>query len=91
MDGLCWRVGTGTSISIFNDSWIIGLPNCPLPDYLITCPVLNSNLSLVSDLIDSNTRKWREEVILNTLDTVDAKRILRIPLAEEDRPDLVAL
>lgn len=60
------------------------------PHYRVTCPVLNSNLILVSDLINSNTRKWREELIVNIFAPVHTEHILHIPLVEVAHPDELA-
>lgn len=80
-----WKVGTGSSLSIFNDAWIVGSINCRL-----FSPVINSHLVLVEELINNSTRNWKEELIRDTFVVTDAELILRIPLAEEAHKDIVA-
>ncbi|KAG8490856.1 hypothetical protein CXB51_014061 [Gossypium anomalum] len=74
---LCRRVGTGTSISILNDAWVPKVDN-----YKILDGVKNPNVSLVADLIDSNTTSWKMRVIHNTFGERDAANILKIPLSQ---------
>lgn len=73
---MCSHVRTGSSISIFNDSWIIGATNYRILN-------LVQDTSLVLDLINNSTRKWKAELIKNTFAPTDAKLILRIPLVKE--------
>ncbi|KAG8481351.1 hypothetical protein CXB51_026276 [Gossypium anomalum] len=42
----------------------------------------------VTELIDGNTRIWREDLIRTTFEPDDADRILCIPLANEAHPDM---
>lgn len=72
---MCWRVGIGTKISIWEDAWLPRAANFKIQNY-----VNNLNICVVTDLIDSTIRLWREILINNTFNTADAKRILRIPL-----------
>lgn len=74
-DGLGRRVGKRDKISIVNHAWIPGSI-----DYKLISPIINSNLKLVSELIDLESKEWRTETT-RVFDVVDAKRILRIPLA----------
>lgn len=57
-DGLNWRVGNGESISIFNDVWISGSLNPILNESNQNC-----NLVRVAELINVETRSWKEELI----------------------------
>ncbi|KAL1060367.1 hypothetical protein V6Z11_1Z103800 [Gossypium hirsutum] len=81
-EGLCWKVGRGTKISISLDYWIPGLPRDRLP-------VLNSNLndSKVAELIDLSSRTWKQELIEYTFPEDVAEMILSIPLAESPHED----
>ena len=81
-EGLCWKVGRGTKISISRDYWIPVLPRDRLP-------VLSSNLndSKVAELIDSSSRTWKQELIEYTFPEVVAEKILSIPLAEKPHDD----
>ncbi|MBA0575932.1 hypothetical protein Golob_025251 [Gossypium lobatum] len=42
--------------------------------------VSRQNIIRVADFIDSTTRSWRTELILNTFSKDDAQKILQIPL-----------
>lgn len=82
--GTCYGVGTGTNISIIDDAWILNTVNFRLPF------VVNFMLdSKVSELIDSNERLWKKELISNTFSEEDAGKILRIPLARTPHDDLI--
>ncbi|KAA3462149.1 reverse transcriptase [Gossypium australe] len=77
-NGLCWRVGKGDQISIWEDRWITG------------GEIINSRnggenteIKLVADLIEVSTRRWKREVIENTFPEHIALKIKQIPLAEE--------
>ncbi|KAA3455658.1 Ribonuclease H-like superfamily protein [Gossypium australe] len=83
-EGLGWRVGTGEHILINEDAWLPGAAN-----YRICYPILNTDITTVASLIDSNNRKWREELIRNTFEANDADRILQIPLALDEHADMV--
>ncbi|MBA0575583.1 hypothetical protein Golob_023901, partial [Gossypium lobatum] len=80
--GRGWRVGRGDQISIWTDSWIPGNEADNIP-----FQVGNDNIKLVSDLIDSNSRSWKIELIRNTFQPVIAEKILQIPLAETVQED----
>ncbi|XP_040959149.1 uncharacterized protein [Gossypium hirsutum] len=81
-EGLCWRVGKGTNISISRDNWIPVLPR-------VILPVMNSNLndSKVAELIDSNSRTWKKELIEHTFPEDVTEMILSISLAEKPHED----
>ncbi|KAL1165147.1 hypothetical protein V6Z11_A06G112300 [Gossypium hirsutum] len=70
-DGLCWRVGTSNNIYILYNAWIPSSVN-----YKISYPVLNCNMELVAELINSANREWRSEIIIDVFDAVDDARIL---------------
>ncbi|KAA3482597.1 reverse transcriptase [Gossypium australe] len=83
--GLVWRVGTGNNISINYDAWIPDAFNFRL----------SSQIELMHDhcvnmLIDSNVRKWKEELVKYTFAEEDAARILQIPLASSPHEDFLA-
>ncbi|XP_052480727.1 uncharacterized protein LOC128035332 [Gossypium raimondii] len=81
-EGLCWRVGKCINISISRDNWIPVLPR-------VILPVMNLNLndSKVAELIDSNSRTWKKELIEHTFPEDVAEMILSIPLAEKPHED----
>ncbi|KAK5835699.1 hypothetical protein PVK06_011397 [Gossypium arboreum] len=51
--------------------------------------ISNVNITMVVELIDENTRMWREDLIRTTFEPDDADKILRIPLASEAHPDMI--
>ncbi|KAA3484427.1 reverse transcriptase [Gossypium australe] len=82
LKGLGWRVGDGQKISIWEDRWVPG-------NEMLNCQNSSQNSSLVKvvELIDNNTRRWNEELILRTFAVRDAKRILCIPLSMRSHED----
>ncbi|KAA3485070.1 reverse transcriptase [Gossypium australe] len=80
--GLCWRVGNGKEISIWNDCWIPGIDTINRQSRTD-----NDELELVSDLIDCSSMKWKTELIHNAFQDKIAQKILRIPLAETSHED----
>ncbi|KAA3479130.1 reverse transcriptase [Gossypium australe] len=80
--GLCWRVGKGDQISVWEDNWILG--GSILSS---TNTDTNTEIKLVADLIEANTRRWNRELIENTFPEHTAQKILQIPLAEEVHED----
>ncbi|KAA3480785.1 reverse transcriptase [Gossypium australe] len=81
--GMCWRVGKGDKISIWDDLWISGKEA-----ERVSNQVSNKEIKLVSDLIDANSRRWKSELIRNTFARDTAKKTLQIPLAELAHEDL---
>ncbi|KAH1098996.1 hypothetical protein J1N35_015917 [Gossypium stocksii] len=81
-DGLGWRVGRASEISIWNDYWILGGDVVGWQNR-----EGNGDLRLVSDLIDNSTRTWKREIVNNTFPTEIARKILQIPLAEAEHED----
>ncbi|KAA3479525.1 reverse transcriptase [Gossypium australe] len=82
LSGLCWRVGTGHDIRIEEDVWV---PN--VPGLLIKQRVKRHNITMVADLIDSNAKSWKTELIWNTFSEDDVQKILQIPLAHLPHDD----
>ncbi|KAG8491201.1 hypothetical protein CXB51_014347 [Gossypium anomalum] len=82
-DGLCWRVGKGDRISVWNDHWIPGVEDIVRSDDNIN----NTGIELVSNLIAATTRQWKTDLIENTFSENTAQKILQIPLAEEEHDD----
>ncbi|KAA3465354.1 reverse transcriptase [Gossypium australe] len=85
MDGLCWKVGRGTEISVLNDAWIPDLHNSRLIFH-----VNNLNYFKVADLIDDSSRKWKSKELESTFSDYIAEKILRILLAKEPDEDVMA-
>ncbi|KAA3460185.1 reverse transcriptase [Gossypium australe] len=81
-DGLGWRIGRGDQVSVWNDHWIPGADNIQSSN----CNN-NTDIELVSSLIDPTTRKWKAELIKHTFPESIAQKILQIPLVEEIHED----
>ncbi|KAA3481754.1 reverse transcriptase [Gossypium australe] len=82
-EGLSWRVGTGTNISIFEDAWVPNYAN-----RLLVPDVVNAHFDKVAELISTTERNWNEDLIKNTFPDAEAELILQIPLALEAHDDL---
>ncbi|KAK5812973.1 hypothetical protein PVK06_028419 [Gossypium arboreum] len=67
-NGLCWRVGKGDGISIWEDRWLPGKE----PEEW-NSRNRSEEYKLVSELIDPNTRMWKTDIIM---------QIMQIPLAK---------
>ncbi|KAA3465295.1 reverse transcriptase [Gossypium australe] len=80
--GLCWQIGRGNKVSIWNNCWIQGIELLERHNSSD-----KMQLELVSDLIDNANRKWRAELISNTFHPNVARIILQIPLSESDHED----
>ncbi|CAN6584292.1 unnamed protein product [Malus baccata var. baccata] len=79
--GMLWRVGDGASISIRKDPWF------PMPSTFQVRPKENTNATLVSDLIDPNTRTWNVETIEDCFSQEESKVILSIPISRTGSTD----
>jgi hypothetical protein len=77
-------VGDGSQIDIWNDPWIQNSP-----DGMVITPRGNIVLSKVEELISPITGDWDDIVRENFL-TIDANRILAIPLSTNGMEDFVA-
>lgn len=71
-------------ISVFEDVWLPRAVN-----YKVGDNVCNFATTMVSDLIDNNSREWKVDVVKNTHTHNDAARIFRVPLAKEAHDDLL--
>ncbi|KAH1098568.1 hypothetical protein J1N35_015489 [Gossypium stocksii] len=69
-NGLCWRVGRGTSISVWEDTWIPG------QDADNWSNRNDNDVKLVSDLIDTTSRKWKVDLVRSTFSVDIAKKVL---------------
>ncbi|KAA3487352.1 reverse transcriptase [Gossypium australe] len=78
-DGLCWRIGKGDRVSVWNDCWIPGVDINEISN-----KANNSEIELVSGLIETRIRRWKRDLIENTFLEHIAQKILQIPLAEEE-------
>ncbi|KAA3472331.1 reverse transcriptase [Gossypium australe] len=83
--GLVWRVGTGTSISVNEDAWILNYAN-----FRLSSGGYYSQFDKVSELINSYDRDWNRDLIVNTFQEETAELILQIPLALKPHEDFLA-
>jgi hypothetical protein len=83
--GCIWRVGDGSQIDIWNDPWIPTSPTRKM--YTSKGSII---LGKVSDLINPTTMSWDEELIRDIFWSVDATRILEIPITPSSMEDFVA-
>ncbi|KAA3453178.1 reverse transcriptase [Gossypium australe] len=81
-EGLCWRIGNGEQVSIWNDCWIPGVNVNEIENR-----ANNSELESVSNLIDSTKRSWKRNLIESTFPEHIVQKILQIPLAEVEHAD----
>lgn len=65
--GMSWQVGIGVAISIWNNAWLI-----ELAENKVYHTVRNSEINTVADLIDKNTRLWKEDFITNAFTPEEA-------------------
>ncbi|XP_042962626.1 uncharacterized mitochondrial protein AtMg00310-like [Carya illinoinensis] len=76
--GSLWRVGSGSSISIWNDKWVkhavLLQPNLPV--------LGSSRDSTVSELIDEGECRWKKEVLDQLFHEEDVEKICQIPLSK---------
>ncbi|KAA3484417.1 Zinc finger CCCH domain-containing protein 7 [Gossypium australe] len=79
---MCWRVGSGKHIRIWNEAWVSSTE-----DYMIQLSKIDQNLVYVLNLIEQNSNCWKEELIRSTFHPEDAERILWIPLPIEQKTD----
>ncbi|XP_010682933.1 uncharacterized protein LOC104897695 [Beta vulgaris subsp. vulgaris] len=83
LEGLKWRVGDGSSIGVWEESWLPGESAAVVPT-----PNMESPADLrVSDLLDASGR-WDELVLRNHFTEEDILLIREIPLSSRKPPDL---
>ena len=73
--GLCWRVGNGRSIRIWNDNWIIELNH--------KRPLLWKKMSddtIVAELIDPDLYCWKSNLIHRIFLPFEANSIMWLPI-----------
>jgi hypothetical protein len=83
--GCIWRVGDGSQIDIWGDPWI---PNSP--DGKVITPKGHIIITNVQELINPISGAWDEELIRENFYSIDANRILSIPLPTNGMEDFVA-
>jgi hypothetical protein len=83
--GCIWRPGNGETIDIWADHWV---PSSPTRKVVTIRG--NQILTRVNELICPITGGWDEDLIRQTFWSVDAERILRIPLPSFGQSDFIA-
>ncbi|XP_045797887.1 uncharacterized protein LOC123892085 [Trifolium pratense] len=75
--GLRWTIGNGQQVKIWKDSW---LPE--LLSFKVWSPVCNLDEdAVVAELIDVDLKKWKRELVMNSLNEFEANQILNISLS----------
>ncbi|KAL2895927.1 hypothetical protein RDABS01_000461 [Bienertia sinuspersici] len=82
-EGMIWRVGNGSNINVWTDSWIQG----DLGGYVLGQNDSRSPNMRVIDLMDAYSGKWNSELIKNIFSAEDCKRILATPLSSSNIAD----
>ena len=75
--GTRWWVGNGKRIHIWEDKW---LPT-PTTHKVISTPRAFEDFSMVSSLIDENTKWWKPDLVNSLFLHFEANEILKIPLS----------
>lgn len=85
MEGLAWRVGNGSSIKVWSDSWI------PTPNGYVSPPPSHSpDISLkVCDLIHLDSMTWNSELLFNLFHLSTVAVVLSIPLSPTPTRDIM--
>ena len=81
--GMLWRVGDGSQIRVFEDSWIPGY----LPTKAVPCTLECKDDSMVSSLINQTTMEWNGQLIDQKISPYLAQRIKAIPLCRMPQED----
>ena len=81
--GMLWRVGDGSQIRVFKDSWILG--------YFPTkaAPLTQEGDSTVSSFIDQTTMDWNGQLIDQKIAPYLEQRIKAIPLCKMPQADCI--
>jgi hypothetical protein len=83
-EGLIWRIGNDSKVRIWKDRWV------PSPStYRIqSLPVLLNADSMVSELIDVDTRWWKIELLESLFSREEVQSILSLPVSFTNREDV---
>ena len=85
LQGARWRVGSGESISVWNDAW---LPSTNHPK-ILSQVVPRFEDAKVSDLINPISRRWEVDLIRGLFLPEEVELILSIPLSHRPTEDKV--
>ncbi|KAK9985942.1 hypothetical protein SO802_030893 [Lithocarpus litseifolius] len=83
--GLRWQVGNGEHIRIWKDKWL------PTPKtYKVVTPERgNTQVTMVCDLIDNESKEWKVDVVRQNFLAQDVEAILSIPLSVNGARDKI--
>ncbi|KAG8503017.1 hypothetical protein CXB51_000996 [Gossypium anomalum] len=70
-----WRIGNGSTVNIWNDSWILGPGNGNI----------DINSTTVDHLISSEHYTWKKDIVRAITDGEQTDHILHIPIANQMR------
>jgi hypothetical protein len=84
--GCMWNVGNGEKISIWEDNWIQPL----FGGYIWSKKPDNTPYQMVSDLIDTQNRAWKEDVIKQNFYPMEAKQICSMALPNYNQEDFIS-
>lgn len=82
MRDLCWQIGSGHSISVWNDPWIPSNPMCKL---VKSGQIAINEHMVVTELIKDG--QWNIDPIIHAIDSASAQNIRAIPLPSHARVD----
>ncbi|KAK9950614.1 hypothetical protein M0R45_006095 [Rubus argutus] len=81
--GTRFQIGTGLTVSLWNDPWIPLPHNCKP----FSCPRVGTEAWVVGDLIDQEQHAWKTSVIKDLFSETEASIILKIPLSLRSSED----
>jgi hypothetical protein len=81
-----WQIGDGKSINIWEDRWI----NPQAGSIMWSKKPENSSLQRVSDLIDEETKCWKEQVTNQHFYPMEATQIYALPLTNTNSEDIIS-
>ncbi|KAF5475845.1 hypothetical protein F2P56_007609 [Juglans regia] len=82
-EGSVWRVGTGENIHIWQHKWLhTSHHNMVLSDVKVL-----DRRAKVADLIDSNSKSWKRDLVNQIFDGGEAEAIIRIPISSLNSKD----
>lgn len=84
--GVRWTVGRGDNINIWSNPWIPSIPSLKVwsEPNLVGCPLK------LSELIDHEECKWKQDVLHHCFNNMENMAIKRIPIAEGRNEDIIS-
>jgi hypothetical protein len=84
--GCFWNIGDGASINIWTDRWI----HTHFGSTTWSKKPADSPFQMVNELIDTQNRCWKEDIIHQTFYPHEAKQICSIPITCSDQEDFLS-